>query len=138
MKRIISKLGVALVVVAAMTFLISGTASAQTITNAHQTIPASVHAALACPATLVEGNSGSTVKTLQIALNGLFDNRFSPFFFEDSPDVYHNPLTVDGSFGSQTLDAVIDFQTWNSPAVRGSLVVDGEVGPNTWHDLGKC
>jgi hypothetical protein len=41
-----------------------------------------------------------------------------------------NPGMVDGVYGSQTFNAVIQFQR------REGLIVDGEVGPMTWRALG--
>lgn len=94
--------------------------------------------ALSCPPTVQYGSSGSAVKTLQSALNELYQDYDDPSYYEMSPDSFNYPLAVDGSFGPQTRNAVIDFQTWNSPAFGGNLVVDGIVGPNTWHVLHKC
>ena len=54
------------------------------------------------------GNTGRYVEALQIALGG---------------------LTVDGSFGNKTYDAVIAYQT------KYNLEVDGEVGPKTWSSI---
>jgi GH25 family lysozyme M1 (1,4-beta-N-acetylmuramidase) len=64
--------------------------------------------------TLVEGDTGSAVKTLQTRLN-----------------VWGANLTVDGDFGSLTLAAVRAFQT------KQKLTVDGIVGPRTWAALEK-
>ncbi len=136
MKRLVSQMALTLALVTMLTFLIGGgTASAQTIHRANTT---AVSVAAACPATVQEGSSGSAVVTLQKALNGLLDKTSDPSFYEMSPDTFHFPLATDGSFGPQTLSAVIDFQTWNSPQFGGTLVVDGIVGPNTWHVLHKC
>ncbi len=60
------------------------------------------------------GSSGAAVKQLQCYLN-------------DSLDDDH--LTVDGSFGSLTEAAVLEFQGCDG------LAVDGSVGPRTWPEL---
>lgn len=135
MKRIFSRMVLALGLIAALTFLFSGTASAQMAPTTHQTVTT---VAAACPPTVSEGSTGSAVRTLQSALNELFNDTDDPSFYEMSPDTFHHPLTVDGDFGSQTLHAVIDFQTWNSPAFGGTLQVDGIIGPQSWHVLHKC
>lgn len=62
---------------------------------------------------LKNGMSGSSVKKLQILLNGLG----------------YSVGTVDGDFGSKTLAAVKKFQN------ASGLTADGEVGSNTWAKL---
>ena len=62
--------------------------------------------------TLVEGDTGPAVVTLQTRLN-----------------VWGAKLTVDGDFGAATLAAVKAFQT------AQKLTVDGVVGPQTWAAL---
>ncbi len=62
--------------------------------------------------TLVEGDTGPAVQTLQTRLN-----------------VWGAKLTVDGDFGAATLAAVKAFQT------EEKLTVDGVVGPQTWAAL---
>jgi peptidoglycan hydrolase-like protein with peptidoglycan-binding domain len=62
--------------------------------------------------TLVEGDTGPAVETLQTRLN-----------------VWGANLTVDGDFGPLTLAAVKAFQT------ERKLTVDGIVGPQTWTAL---
>jgi peptidoglycan hydrolase-like protein with peptidoglycan-binding domain len=62
--------------------------------------------------TLVEGDTGQAVVTLQTRLN-----------------VWGAKLTVDGNFGPATLAAVEAFQTAHK------LTVDGVVGPQTWAAL---
>ncbi len=62
--------------------------------------------------TLVEGDTGPAVVTLQTRLN-----------------VWGAKLTVDGDFGADTLAAVKAFQTAHK------LTVDGVVGPQTWTAL---
>ena len=62
--------------------------------------------------TLVEGDTGPAVQTLQTRLN-----------------VWGAKLTVDGSFGPATLAAVKAFQAAHH------LTVDGVVGPQTWAAL---
>jgi peptidoglycan hydrolase-like protein with peptidoglycan-binding domain len=64
--------------------------------------------------TLVEGDTGPAVVTLQTRLN-----------------VWGAKLTVDGDFGSLTLAAVKAFQT------EQKLTVDGIVGPQTWAALNQ-
>ena len=64
--------------------------------------------------TLVEGDIGPAVVTLQTRLN-----------------VWGAKLTVDGDFGALTLAAVRAFQT------EQKLTVDGVVGPLTWAALNK-
>jgi len=64
--------------------------------------------------TLVEGDTGPAVKTLQTRLN-----------------VWGANLTVDGDFGALTLAAVKAFQT------EQKLTVDGIVGPQTWAALNQ-
>jgi zinc D-Ala-D-Ala carboxypeptidase len=63
-------------------------------------------------ATLRSGSTGSAVKALQVQLRR-----------------YGYSLTVDGSFGSATYNAVRSFQS------SKGLTVDGVVGPNTWRGL---
>jgi peptidoglycan hydrolase-like protein with peptidoglycan-binding domain len=108
-------------------------AASRTTTSSHATAQS-----VPCPPTVQKGSSGSAVGTLQTALNELFNDFDDPSFYEMSPDSFNVPLQVDESFGPQTLSAVIDFQTWNSPLFGGTLVVDGVVGPHTWHVLHKC
>jgi hypothetical protein len=62
--------------------------------------------------TLVEGDTGPAVRTLQTRLN-----------------VWGAKLTVDGNFGASTLAAVKAFQA------QQKLTVDGVVGPQTWAAL---
>jgi peptidoglycan hydrolase-like protein with peptidoglycan-binding domain len=64
--------------------------------------------------TLVEGDTGPAVETLQTRLN-----------------VWGAKLTVDGDFGPATLAAVKAFQT------EQKLTVDGIVGPQTWAALNQ-
>jgi peptidoglycan hydrolase-like protein with peptidoglycan-binding domain len=130
MKRIFSKIALSLVLIAALTFLIGGTASAQSTVTNHQTattIPNS------CPPTIQQGSQGAAVVTLQQALNELYRDFDDSSFWENSPNNAHPPLSVDGIFGSNTRAAVLDFQNWNPP-----LAQDGIVGPMTWHVLHKC
>jgi peptidoglycan hydrolase-like protein with peptidoglycan-binding domain len=62
----------------------------------------------ACPNNIVEGMSGGCVSTLQALLNGKGQS-----------------IAVDGSFGPQTRQAVVNFQS------AAGISVDGEVGPQT-------
>lgn len=62
--------------------------------------------------TLSKGNTGDDVKALQILLNG-----------------YGSKLTLDGSFGPKTLEAVKKYQA------KVNLDPDGYVGPQTWRKL---
>ena len=66
--------------------------------------------------TLRYGSKGSCVKALQYTLNQWITYQVIPV----------SKLTIDGSFGSKTLDVVKRFQQ------RQGLVVDGVVGPKTW------
>ena len=133
MKSVLTKIAVFSVLFMTLTFAVQGVASAHTATTNHQAVSAAAAIPLACPPTVSEGSSGSAVRELQGALNELFNDIDDPSFYEMSPDSFNFPLAVDGSFGPQTLHAVIDFQSWNPP-----LTVDGIVGPNTWHVLHKC
>ena len=81
-----------------------------------------------CPATIQNGSSGSAVTTLQSELNSLYAKKVFP----NSPNNFNPPLAVDGQFGPKTMRAVLDFQH------KKGLSVDGIVGPQTWHALGKC
>ena len=81
-----------------------------------------------CPATLQNGNTGSLVVSLQSELNA----RYSKKVFPNSPYNFHPPLVKDGAFGANTANAVKDLQK------KKGLLVDGVVGPRTWHALGNC
>lgn len=72
------------------------------------------HAALACPPTVSEGSTGSTVVRLQNDLN---------------EDFGFPIVVVDGIFGQKTKNAVVEFQQ------QVNLTPDGIVGPHTWHAL---
>jgi len=134
MKRLFPKMALVLVLIAALTVLVGGTASAQSTAANHQTVTTAVAAPLAsCPPTIQEGSTGSVVVTLQRALNELYRDFDDPSWFLNSPDNFQPPLAVDGIFGPLTRNAVIGFQFWNPP-----LQVDGIVGPQTWHVLHKC
>jgi peptidoglycan hydrolase-like protein with peptidoglycan-binding domain len=85
---------------------------------------------LACPV-LSLGDGGSAVSVLQEKLNYFYQSS-DPRWFRNSPDDFKPPLEVDGSFGSLTRNAVIDYQSWNG------LQVDGIVGSQTWGSLGGC
>src|SRR5262249_47029415 len=74
-----------------------------------------------CPPTLQSGSTGSWVKTLQQDLN----NR-------GMKDSAGHVLVVDGDFGPKTQYAV---ESWQKQA---NIAVDGIVGPQTWHSLGRC
>jgi len=88
--------------------------------NAYQNTPANFQAQVTTGAqagsepTLVEGDTGPAVQTLQTRLN-----------------VWGATLTVDGSFGALTLAAVKAFQT------EQKLTVDGVVGTQTWAALNQ-
>jgi peptidoglycan hydrolase-like protein with peptidoglycan-binding domain len=79
-----------------------------------------------CPRTVSYGSSGEQVKTLQKMLN----SRYKAGMFKASPNKFHYPLAVDGSFGPQTQAAVKDYQK------AQNLHVDGVVGPHTWYKMG--
>jgi peptidoglycan hydrolase-like protein with peptidoglycan-binding domain len=86
-----------------------------------------------CPPTQTE-NSGSNntswVQVIQYVLNaeGHYgsDGRAGSFTFPNWP------LAIDGSFGSKTYTAVVDFQKW------AGISSDGQVGPQTWAEMGFC
>ena len=82
----------------------------------------------ACPATIQNGSSGSLVASLQSELDSLYSKKAFP----NSPYNFHPPLAKDGQFGPNTTNAVKDFQK------KEGISVDGIVGPQTWHQLGKC
>lgn len=67
---------------------------------------------------LQNGSSGPDAALVQTWLNGIRDDC-----------TCYAKLTVDGKFGSNTENAVREFQTKNS------LTVDGKVGQNTWNSL---
>ena len=78
-----------------------------------------------CPGSLSNGNSGTWVQALQQALN------------RDANDNYISkgswfPLALDGSFGTNTENAVKSFQSSNH------LTQDGTVGNGTWAAMGMC
>lgn len=77
---------------------------------------------------LASGSSGSLVASLQRELDTLHAKRAFP----NSPYAFYPPLAKDGQFGPLTRDAVKDFQK------KKGLQVDGIVGPQTWHALGRC
>lgn len=71
------------------------------------------------------------VHWLQQSLNEAYHDQSDPF--HNGPYNFHPPLAVDGSFGPNTLNAVLDYQIAHPP-----LSVDGQVGPHTWGSLGVC
>jgi hypothetical protein len=108
----------------------AATAAAVAAANAKATAAAKV----TCPATIQRGSNSSLVKTLQSKLNSLylagnFPN--SPYNFSPYSQA-STPLGVDGDFGPLTQAATKDYQT------KHGLLVDGIVGPQTWHSLGYC
>jgi hypothetical protein len=76
---------------------------------------------LACPPIVQYGSKNTWVKTLQQDLNkrGMTDSA-------------GKALVVDGDFGANTQYAV---KKWQKHA---QITVDGVVGPETWHSLGRC
>lgn len=66
--------------------------------------------------TLAYGSSGTAVKQAQCELNWAYQNQ-------------HGTLSVDGSFGTATKNATINFQR----CVH--LSADGVIGPDTWSQL---
>jgi peptidoglycan hydrolase-like protein with peptidoglycan-binding domain len=82
-----------------------------------------------CPPTESYGSNNTYVNALQHMLNmDKYEGRIS----NTHPRSWGFPLSQDGSFGSQTKNAVIDFQSANH------LRQDGIVGHNTWVALGMC
>ncbi|HZO73676.1 MAG TPA: peptidoglycan-binding protein [Ktedonobacteraceae bacterium] len=81
-----------------------------------------------CPAMIQNGSTGSLVVSLQSELDSLYSKKAFP----NSPFNFHPLLAKDGQFGTLTANAVKDFQK------QKRLAVDGVVGPNTWHALGRC
>ena len=75
----------------------------------------------ACPPTIGPGSSGSTVVIAQTYLN---DDRYVDGVAK---------LTVDGSFGSATKNAVQHFQVWAFGGTISSY--PGTIGPKTWNAL---
>jgi serine/threonine protein kinase len=75
----------------------------------------------ACPPIVQFGSKNAWVKTLQQDLNkrGMTDSA-------------GKALVVDGDFGANTEYAV---KKWQKHA---QITVDGAVGPETWHSLGRC
>ena len=115
-------------------FLFSGftsSASAATLSAHTQQVqkPASVSPHTSCPPTLRQGSTGSWVKELQNQLN--VDYYY--YDFDNYPYDFKPYLSVDGSFGPLTTNAVKDFQYIYTPTQ-----IDGVVGPKTWHALGYC
>jgi zinc D-Ala-D-Ala carboxypeptidase len=66
--------------------------------------------------TLSSGSSGTAVRQAQCELNWAYQNQ-------------HGALSVDGSFGTATKNATINFQR----CVH--LSADGVIGPDTWTQL---
>ena len=64
------------------------------------------------------GSSGPDVALVQTWLNGIRD-----------PCTWHGILAVDGSFGTGSEKAVMEFQ------LRNRLTADGKVGQTTWNAL---
>ncbi len=125
MKHVFSKMAPVLVLIAALTFLISGTASAHSVATT-STLTHSV--AAACPPTIERGSTGTWVSVLQDDLRVYYNDKYYP----NSPYNFHPPLAVDGIFGPNTENAVKDWQTLYAHPV------DGIVGPITWKSLGEC
>jgi peptidoglycan hydrolase-like protein with peptidoglycan-binding domain len=79
-----------------------------------------------CPGTLSAGNSGTWVQALQQALNkDAYDNYISKGSWY--------PLTLDGSFGPNTTNAVKSLQS-----ASHLITQDGIVGNQTWGAMGMC
>ncbi len=97
-------------------------------------------ASLSCPPTLQKGSSGTWVKALQYRLNFEYSWRShygSPYGFPNSPYNFHPLLSTDGQFGQNTYNAVWDYQTGQNQNDPG-ISIDGNVGPQTWSQLGFC
>lgn len=74
--------------------------------------------------TLKKGNKGEQVKTLQALLRGL-----------GYKDDARKQLTVDGSFGAKTGQALAAYQKAHKDSAGKQLKVDQECGPKTWGSL---
>lgn len=83
-----------------------------------------------CPPSQSNGSSGILVQAIQALLN--IDFNFG--VFPTSPESFTPYLSFDGSFGSQTHAAVVDFQF----AVGLGSSGGGVVGQRTWSELGMC
>jgi peptidoglycan hydrolase-like protein with peptidoglycan-binding domain len=92
----------------------TGTATAAPIDHAGAVKPTDVCNFTTARPTLSQGSSGTAVKQLQCYLNFSLDD---------------DPLAVDGSFGSLTEAAVLEFQRCNRKTP------DGIVGSQTWGAL---
>ncbi|HET8842065.1 MAG TPA: peptidoglycan-binding domain-containing protein [Ktedonobacteraceae bacterium] len=96
--------------------------------SAHAASLTPVAAASACSKTVQRGSSGDPVPLLQRELNLTYSGTsFKAWVQPHAPS--HFPIAEDGLFGTQTYNALRDFQTW------AHLTVDGIVGPNTWRAL---
>lgn len=73
---------------------------------------------ISCPASIQYGSDNLTVGLLQATLNLIDPNIFK--------------LSVDDQFGPNTEAAVKTFQK------DANIHVDGQVGPQTWSELGQC
>ncbi|HEU5377534.1 MAG TPA: peptidoglycan-binding protein [Ktedonobacteraceae bacterium] len=83
-----------------------------------------------CPPSQQEGSPiNDWVKIIQFRLNAFRKLNLFP----GSPDSYHNPLNIDGDFGSDTKAAVVDFQDQAGITDGG-----GAVGDRTWSAMGFC
>lgn len=71
------------------------------------------------------------VSTLQRSLNEAYRDPRDPF--HNGPYNFNPPLAVDGIFGPNTHNAVLDYQIARPP-----LAVDGIAGPLTFDSLGIC
>jgi len=82
-----------------------------------------------CPPSQSEGNSNTFVNAIQHMINVATDLGYvSP----TSPNSGWYPLSMDGSFGTNTFKGVKNFQAANN------LSQDGIVGPLTWGAMGMC
>lgn len=82
-----------------------------------------------CPPSQQTGDNNNWVKVIQFRLNALRELGT----FSGSPNSYPNPLATDGIFGSNTKNAVIDFQS-----AEGITGGGGAVGDRTWSAMGFC
>ena len=118
------------------TLVFTGASSSQAFaasTKAHAT-QAAASPNVSCPPQIGYGNTGTWVRWAQDSLN----TQYGASTFTNSPYNFYpyseanTPLKEDGIFGIDTENATRDFQ------YAHHLLVDGIIGPHTWHALGWC